>query len=362
MIIAPARRAPPARGKAGARATIVDIAASAGVSKSTVSLVLRASPLVKPATRALVHEAMAALGYVYNRSAASLRQAHSSIVGMVINDLTNPFFAELAVGIERALASSGYVPLIANTAESLVRQAEVVGSMREHGVAGLILCPALETGAAEIAHLARSGLPIVLAIRRIDGVRLPCAVSDNFGGAYRATQHLTALGHRRIAFLGGRALTSVRADRHAGYCQALAEAGLAFDPALSVESMPTKLGGLAALATAWAAPQRPSAAVCFNDVVAIGAMLGAGQRGLTVGEDIAIIGFDDIAEAALMSPALSSIAVDSLTLGERAAHLLLDSIAAGGRFAEHYVGQARLVVRQSCGAGQPHQPSQAGVS
>jgi LacI family transcriptional regulator len=339
-------------GKPRERATILDIAARAGVSKSTVSLVLRASPLVKPQTRARVHETMAALGYVYNRAAANLRQARSSIVGMVINDLTNPFFAELAVGIERTLASAGHIPLIANTAENLVRQAEVVASMREHGVAGLILCPALETGAAEIANLSRAGIPIVLAIRRIEGVRLSCVLSDNFGGAYQATRHLIGLGHRQIAFLGGRALTSVRADRVAGYCRALAEANLAVDPALSVESMPTKFGGLAAFAAAYALPQRPSAAVCFNDVVAIGAILAAQQRGLSVGRDIAIVGFDDIAEAALMSPALSSVAVDGLGLGDRAAGLLLDSIRSGDRQPEHFVGQARLVVRQSCGAGQ----------
>ena len=133
--------------------TIIDIAREAGVSKSTVSLVLKMSPLVKDETRQRVTKAMDALGYVYNRGAASLRRSRSDIVGMVINDLANPFFAELAIGIERALQNSGFIPFIANTAESVVRQAEVVRSMREHGAAGLILCPALDTDAAEIERL-----------------------------------------------------------------------------------------------------------------------------------------------------------------------------------------------------------------
>src|ERR1700724_3239735 len=146
--------------------TIIDIARGAGVSKSTVSLVLKMSPLVKDETRQRVTKAMDALGYVYNRGAASLRRSRSEIVGRVINDLANPFFPELAIGIWRALQNSGFIPFVANPAESVVRQAEVVRSMREHGAAGLILCPALDTDAAEIERLG-SGLPIVLAIRRV---------------------------------------------------------------------------------------------------------------------------------------------------------------------------------------------------
>jgi len=164
--------------------TIIDIAKSAGVSKSTVSLVLKRSPLVKEDTRQRVTKAMDALGYVYNRGAASLRRSRADLVGMIINDLSNPFFAELAIGIERVLQNSGFIPFIA-TAESVVRQAEVVRSMREHGAAGLILCPALDTDAAEISRL-EARLPIVLAIRRIFGARASLVVSDNLAGAARA--------------------------------------------------------------------------------------------------------------------------------------------------------------------------------
>ena len=329
--------------------TIIDIAKSAGVSKSTVSLVIKKSPLVKDETRQRVTRAMEALGYVYNRGAASLRRARADIVGMVINDLSNPFFAELAIGIERALQNSGFVPFIANTAESVVRQAEVVRSMREHGAAGLILCPALDTDAAEISRLEKH-LPVVLAIRRISGARASAVVSDNRSGATRAAEHLIQLGHRDIAFVGGVGRMVVFRDRLAGFTRAMKKAGLPINPVYVVESMPTKDGGFDAMRRLLSLEKRPTAAVCFNDVVAIGAMLAIVRQDLTVGRDIAVVGFDDTSEARHVSPALTTVSVDPGSLGERAAQMLLRQINAGERQLENHVGEARLVVRESCGA------------
>jgi LacI family transcriptional regulator len=330
--------------------TIIDIAQAAGVSKSTVSLVLKASPLVKEETRERVAKAMDTLGYVYNRGAASLRQARSSIVGMVINDLSNPFFAELAIGIERALQNSGYVAFIANTAESVVRQAEVVRSMREHGAAGIILCPALDTDAREIESLASRGVPLILAIRRIAGARTSLVASDNVAGAARAARHLITLGHRHIAYLGGAERMVVRQDRVAGFTQAIEEAGLAIAPGLTVESMPTKEGGFEAMSRLLTLRERPTAAVCFNDVVAIGAMMALARRGLVAGRDMAITGFDDTDEARHAITPLTTVSVDAVGLGERAAQMLLRQIADGKPRIETHVGEARLVVRESCGA------------
>eukprot|EP01037_Dinobryon_pediforme_P006459 gene6459-6526_t len=285
--------------------TIVDIAEAAGVSRAAVSLVLRDKPGVGPEARLRVRRAMRDLGYVYNRGAANLRQSRSSVVGMIINDLANPFFAQLAMGIDRALQISGVMPFMANTAENVVRQSELIRSMREHGAVGLIICPALDTDPDELAELARD-FPLVLAVRRIAGSRMATAASENERGALAATRHLLSLGHRRIAFLGGRDRAIIRQERFSGYCLALKEQGLDFDPALVIESMPTRLGGVDAMTSALALPDTPTAALCFNDVVAMGAMLAVGRRGLRVGQDIAIIGFDDIAEASLVSPALTS--------------------------------------------------------
>src|SRR4051794_35104659 len=330
--------------------TIIDIARAAGVSKSTVSLVLRGSPMVKGETRERVTKAMEAHGYVYNRGAASLRRARTDIIGMVINDLANPFFAELAIGIDRALQNSGFVPFIANTAESVVRQAEVVRSMREHGAAGIVLCPALDTDAREVESLTSPGVPLILAIRRVLGTRASQVTSDNVGGAARATRHLLGLGHRRIAYLGGVEGMVVRQDRVAGYRQAMEEAGLPADPNLMVESMPTKGGGVGAMGRLLAQDERPTAAVCFNDVVAIGAMMALARHGLVTGRDMAVVGFDDTAEARHALTPLTTVSVDALGLGERAAQMLLRQITDGEPRIETHVGEARLVVRESCGA------------
>jgi LacI family transcriptional regulator len=337
------------RGRNARAVTIIDIAKSAGVSKSTVSLVLKKSPLVKEETRQRITKTMDALGYVYNRGAASLRRSRADLVGMVINDLSNPFFAELAIGIERTLQNSGFIPLIANTAESVVRQAEVVRSMREHSATGLILCPALDTDAAEISRL-EERLPIVLAIRRIIGARASLVVSDNLAGAARATEHLIKLGRRDIAFVGGVYRMVVFQDRLAGFTRAMKKAGLAVDPARIIESMPTKDGGFEAMKRLLSMKRRPAAVVCFNDVVAIGAMLAIARNGLVAGRDIGVVGFDDTTEARHVSPALTTVSVDSGSLGERAAQMLLRQINEGERRLDTHVGEARLVVRESCGA------------
>ena len=332
------------------RVTIIDIAKRAEVSKSTVSLVISGSPLVKAETRRRVRAAIDELGYVYNRGAANLRSARSDLIGMVINDLTNPFFAELAVGIEGALHGSDYIPVVANTGENLVRQAQVFRTMREHNAAGVILCPAGGTDAAALAEIAAVGIPIVLAMRRVPGAQVSLVAPNNRDGAMRAVEHLVRLGHRRLVFLGGVASMSAFGERAGGFAEGLERAGLALEPDSLIEAPPTKAGGAAAIARALALPRQPTAALCFNDIVAIGAVHGLSRHGLKAGEGFAVIGFDDIAEAAQMAPPLTTVAVDAGGLGERAARMLLRQIDSGAPRVETYIGEARLIVRESCGA------------
>jgi LacI family transcriptional regulator len=333
------------------RVTIVEIAAAAGVSKSTVSLVLKGSESVRPSTRDRVNAAIRDLGYVYNRGAANLRRARSNMVGMIIHDLINPFCAELAVGIERSFQAAGYVPFIANTAENPVRQAEVIKLMREQGVAGLIVSVARGTPDDALDGLVAAGVPVVLAMRRLRGRRIPMVGPDNRLGARLAVERLVDLGHRRIAFLGGYADSAVRAERLEGFRAALADAGL--EPAATVAAAATRDGGAQALETALAQRNPPTAAVCFNDIVAFGVCLGLRRRGIEPGRGFAVIGFDDVQEAVHADPPLTTIAVDVMGLGERAAQSVLRMIETGRNTTEDHIGAVHLAVRESCGSPLP---------
>ncbi|MCX5497701.1 LacI family DNA-binding transcriptional regulator [Kaistia dalseonensis] len=333
----------------GPRVTMIDIARHAGVSKSTVSLVLQASPLVKAETREKVVASIEQLGYVYNRGAANLRSARSNIVGMVINDLANPFFAELAVGMEHVFHTAGYIPFIANTTENPKRQAEVLRSMSEHDIAGLIICPARGTKPADIESLAGLSVPIVLAMRRLAGRKFSSVTPDNLRGARRATEHLIALGHKRIAFFGGYSDMIAQNDRCGGFQAALIAAGLPIEPDLIIEGPPNRECGLNAVGRVLDRAEPATAALCFNDVVAFGALSGLERRGLTAGRDFALVGFDDVSEARHTNPPLTTVHVDTAALGERAAHQVLRMIHGDTR-PEEFVSDVDLVVRASCGA------------
>lgn len=338
------------RGLSKASVTVIDIARAAGVSKSTVSLVLQGSSLVHEDTRAKVNAAIRELGYVYNRGAANLRQARSKIIGVVVNDLTNSFFAELAVGIDTIVQSSGFVQFLANSGEKADRQREVIASMREHGIAGLILSPARGTQASDLKPLVDSGLPVVLVVRNIPGAKVSSLLSDNYAGARAAVRHLVELGHRRIAFLGGFDDTHVYFERVLGYRDGLKEAGIAAVEDFIIGSAPSRAGGLAALGRLLSLRRaQPTAALCFNDAVAFGVCDALRDRRLEPGADFAVVGFDDVIEAGSAVPALTTVSVDPQGMGQKAAQLLLKQINAGKANAESVRTGVNLAVRQSSG-------------
>ncbi len=331
--------------------TVIDLARSAGVSKSTVSLVLQGSPLVRDETRARVNRAMQDLGYVYNRGAANLRQAKSKIIGIIVNDLTNSFFAELAVGVDMIVQAGGYVQFMGHSAEDVQRQTELIASMREHGVAGLIISPARGTGATDLKSLVESGLPVVLAMRSIPGAKVSSLLSDNVGGAEAAVKHLLTLGHRRIGFLGGFADTQVFAERSQGYRDALAQAGAAIDDNLIIPSSASRAGGVEAIGRLMSVGgETVTAALCFNDAVAFGVCDGLRARRLEPGSEFSVVGFDDVIEARTAVPALTTVAINPQRMGQQAAQLLFKQINAGRAEPEVVRTAARLVVRDSTAA------------
>ena len=331
------------------RITVTDVARAAGVSRSTVSLVLRDSPLVRRETRRRVEEEIERLGYVYNRSAANLRRRTSDMVAMVINDLTNPFFAELAVGLEEALEVAGYVSLMANTGEDPERQRRVMETMREHGAAGFILCPAMGAETRQMAAMTDWNSPVIQVMRWLPGARLGAVIPDYALGVRMAAERLLALGHRRVAFLGGNEANVVTAERVRGYRAALDAAGIAVDPGLIVPAAVNRGGGVEALRTALALDRPPTAALCFSDVVAFGVLDASAEAGLKVGRDFSVIGFDDVAGARHTLPPLTTVAVYPQELGRRSAAALLRRIVDPSEPPEHEILAPSLIVRGTCG-------------
>lgn len=311
------------------RPTIIDVAREAGVSKSTVSLVLQNSPLVKDETRALVRSAMEKIGYLYNRAAANMRLSNAGLIGVVINDLRNPFFTEFATSVQMALSDRGYAVVIANTDEDPRLQAEVVGAMVQHGVSALIISPAYGDEAATFDVLARAGLPSMQVLRRVDPRTdlFPFAAPDYAEGSRLATRHLIGAGATGIAFVGGVSGRAVTEERLSGYLAVLAETG----------RRPVALHGRASRAFGREAAARLAsdtgidAALCFNDLVALGVLTGFREQGRDIGDSFLLAGFDDIEECAEAFPSLTSVRCDIAAFGRRIASDILGWLEQGNQ-------------------------------
>src|SRR5258708_35893970 len=180
------------------RVTLLDVAKDTGVSRATVSLVLRGSPLVAEETRERVLASMQRMGYVYHRGAASLRTQHSQTVGLVVPAITNPFFAEMTVGIEARLDAANHVALLGNSAELLSKQDRLLATMQEYPADGLLMCPAQDTPISTIERLQRAHLPFVLFARYVPEIETDYVGADNVAGAEMAVEHLIEHGHHRI--------------------------------------------------------------------------------------------------------------------------------------------------------------------
>ena len=344
-----------------ARVTLIDVAQHCGVSRATVSLVLNDSPLVATKTRDRVRQAMVELGYVYNRAAASLRTQHSDAIGVVLTNITNPYFAEFAAGLQDALTSSGTVPLLAVSGEDRALQHRLVKSLVERNVDGIVLVPAHGTQPGDLPDLV--GTPLVLLARRLNGLDVDYVGAQNRDGGYAAAEHLYSHGCRRIAFVGGFTDSSARQERAGGVAEFLNDHGLTLNADHSVVCEPARPQAREAamrLLTANPDVDEPNVdgpnvdgIVCFSDVVAFGVLDAIADLGRTVGSDVRVIGFDDVHDAGLNRPSLSSVAVPARETGRRAGQLVLERAAGSTERTVSEEFPTKLEPRETCGCPRP---------
>ncbi|MBP0616864.1 LacI family DNA-binding transcriptional regulator [Jiella mangrovi] len=340
------------------RVTLLDVARHAGVSRATASLVVRQSPLVGETTRQRVVEAMRSLGYVYNAGAARLRRGTSRTVGVIVPNLRNPFFAEMLDGIETVFDTEDMAVMLANTHEDRAKQDAFVRRMREHDVDGVIVCPAAGSDESFLETTDTLGLTVVQALRWISQDRSDYAGTNYADGMRQAVEHLKELGHRRIAFVAGDRQHSAFRDRLEGYRNAIGP-----EAETIVVKVPLTHEDGRALAGTLMRQTPPSAAICFNDVVALGLLRGLFDLGVDVGRDFSLVGFDNVPEAALSRPALTSVTTNPFAIGEAAARLLLRRLADPEGAPKRTIEPTRLVIREStgpCPESQAHAPKRRG--
>ncbi|RLC99954.1 MAG: LacI family transcriptional regulator [Chloroflexi bacterium] len=332
------------------RVSIKDIAKAAGVSHSTVSRALGDSPLVKAETAARVQRLAQEMGYSPDAIARSLVTQQTRTVGVVVTTITDPFVAEVVQGVEDAAQENDYSVILASSAAEPERELAAVEMLRAKRVDSLIVTSS-RVGALYLEHLERIGVPVVLVNNhnRQSG-RYTFSVSvDNQHGGHLATEHLIKRGHRRIGYVAGPANHSDDAERMAGYCQALDEAGILFDPTLVVSGNGRLDGGERTLRTLAGLAEPVTAVFCYNDMTAIGLLSAARRAGISVPENLAVVGFDDIPLAAHVYPPLTSIAQPQRDMGRQAMNMALALMVADDATApfSDVVVKGRLVVRET---------------
>ncbi|WP_072902251.1 LacI family DNA-binding transcriptional regulator [Cognatiyoonia sediminum] len=288
------------------RPTILDVAKQAGVSKSTVSLVLQGNAAVKESTRVAVRKAMADIGYVYNRSAATLRSASSGLIGLVINDLRNPFFTEFAALFQMELARHGFATVLANSDEDPALQVQMISSLVEHGVSGFIISPSYGGDEEALAILNAAQTPTMQVFRSLAGPEChhPFIAPDYQHGSQLAAEHLFAKGRKQVAFLGGLEGRPVTEERMSGYLQVLKKRG---DEPIILTGQATRTFGKETISKLRQDHPDVDGVICFNDLVALGVLSACAEEGIAVGADLKVVGFDDIEDCQDSYPPLSSI-------------------------------------------------------
>jgi LacI family transcriptional regulator len=319
-----------------------DVAQAAGVSTMTVSRVINGQPGVLPETAARVERAIRRLGYQRNDTARQLRRSGqpTQIIGLLVDDLANPFYAALTRAVEDAARRRHYVVLIGSSQDNLQREREVVSAFCARQVDGLILVPVAGSHRFLASQMAQ-GTKVVCVDRPTTGLDVDRVLVDNRRAVHDAVRHLLDLGHRRIAFLGDRQDVWTISERYVGFCAAFAELGLEPDERLVRRGLRSRGQATTAVTELMALPQPPTALFTSNDLTTMGA-IDSGYSG-----SVALVGFDDFALADKLTPPVSVVTQDPAAMGVAAAELLFSRIAGDSSPPRELILSTRIVARGS---------------
>jgi DNA-binding LacI/PurR family transcriptional regulator len=337
---------PPSGGK---RVTIRDVARFARVSHQTVSRFINGENHIAPLTRTRVERAIAKLAFQPSHIARSLVTRRTKTVGLVMGDVASPFFPDVARGAEDVLAPAGYSLILSSSRRDPERELRNVRHLLERSTDGLILgapqCPPDEL--AELAR--RASVPMVFLNREVTGPHVAAVWIDWPAATAEVATYLAGLGHRRVALIVPSRTDARIGNREDWYRPALARMGLGPDRSLIFREAMSLEGGHRAGARLLALADRPTAAICHNDVMAIGLLQACAQRKVRVPHDLSIVGWDDVPYASLVTPALTTVRVPRYELGQAAARQLLELLAGRPAAATEGPLALELIRRASCG-------------
>lgn len=333
------------------RVTLADVARQAGVSRAAASYVINGKPGVGQATRERVLAAAEELEFRPNRLARGLRVGHSKAIGLLLADISNPFYPEIAAGVVETAKALDYKVFISHTGDDSREQASEVYALLDHRCDGLILTTLTNADRHLLGQLTRHAVPFVQLVRRVPGIMADFVGVDDESGGRMAGEHLLSLGHRDIAVVGGPQRSSASRARAHGLCQALASHGIALSPQRWVESSLTREGGYQAAGRLLTAARLPQAIACGNDMIALGVIDALMDAGHLVPRDVAVIGYDDMSFASNRLIGLTTVRQPRHEMGVDAARLLINRVQHPDAPPCERIIPPRLMPRRSCGEG-----------
>ena len=329
--------------------SIREVAKRAGVSLGTVSNVLNRPEIVAEETRRRVRLVIEEIGFVPNGSARQLRAGRSQHIGLVVLDVANPFFTEVARGVEDLANQAGYVVILCNSDDSVEKESHYLHVLEEQRTQGVLITP-VQSDASYLQRFRQRGIAVVL-LDRPSRIKDLCSVAvDDVRGGELAAAHLLEQGHERIGFVHGPLIIRQCADRRRGMLHAMKAAGLDPDRALVDITTPAQNAreGEESVEKLLRAKIKPTAVFCANDLLALGLMRGLIKRGISIPGDMALVGYDDVEFASVLATPLTSVRQPKYELGRTAAELLLDEANnPSSHQHKHIVYPPELIVRES---------------